>query len=421
MNGSCDNVESSTKYNTLMALLIVSILFTYNRSDILFYINWILGLLLIAFSFIYISKNKKINRGIVKTWLWATAWLVPVILFTPVIMDKRTHITYILIVLFYTTISSIFVYVSTKTKGNFLDIFYKINVMWVPVNLSLLIIYIINQEDFVTSPFSGVAANRNAFALVTTFIVSILIYFLPKYSAEKIRKIRILIILNIILILATLSLKGVFGIFTITVLTYLSRKTTIRKILIVSLLVVISIGTITTDNQISKRIDRFRLTINNPNELSISESAYERKWLINESLSIISEKPITGIGVNNSIHYLITPYNQIRMSRGEDVKGTYSHNNYIEMLLNGGMLAFLLYYLPLIIMLIKVIKDMKTHPSLIYLLILIMYMLMIHIGQVAYFDFINIYIYILVLYGYKAFKNEQQMKKHIGEDFMSGK
>src|SRR5699024_6694572 len=112
------------------------------------------------------------------------------------------------------------------------------------------------------------------------------------------------------------------------------------------------------------RMERFLMVFTSPNELRQGESAYLRSFFINESFNVIKENFFNGVGLRNSKYYLIPP-NYI--ARGELV-GTYSHNNFLEVFISGGVLAFLLYYVPYFYSMIKMWARRKKNNYLNYIL-----------------------------------------------------
>src|SRR5699024_1705238 len=124
-------------------------------------------------------------------------------------------------------------------------------------------------------------------------------------------------------------------------------------------------------------------------------SAYLRSYFINESMELIKENPFQGIGIKNSRYYLIPPHLQ---AVGTEI-GTYSHNNYLEMLLNGGTIAFSLYYIPLIVAIFKMRKKRNKFSISGYLYLLGIYKLFVDFGSVNYDILIVNIVFVAVLYG----------------------
>lgn len=105
---------------------------------------------------------------------------------------------------------------------------------------------------------------------------------------------------------------------------------------------------------------------------SVDGSTSERMNMISIGLRLFSGKPIFGYGpVNYAIN--AAPF------LGRPV---YSHNNFIELLVNGGVFGFLLFYFSYFIFFIKAISLKKFTFIFIYLFI----MILLDIGQVSYYS-----------------------------------
>ena len=76
-------------------------------------------------------------------------------------------------------------------------------------------------------------------------------------------------------------------------------------------------------------------------------SAYFRLHMIKEGLAVFSQRPIFGWG--------LFAYSQMATT------GTYTHSNFVEMLVSGGVVGFIFYYLPLFFLLISSIKKMANY------------------------------------------------------------
>lgn len=392
------------KLNMVITGVFITILFTYGMSNDFFYLNWLIGFLLIIIMTLTVLKQGNINKIIIKCWFLMSLWLVPTILFTPLILDQNTHIIYILRTIFYITLSVIIVHILAKDKQRFLNVFYFASITWLILNSFALILHFFESGSFPAGNFSGIVHNRNTLSFITSYLMSVPIIFFNLYSIKQKRKLIIMILLSLLLILTTLSLKGTFGFILILGLAFLRNYKKKGKYAILTILFLGLIIILTNESALAERIDRFVLSLKSPEELRLSESAFERQWLIQESLNIVKENPLTGIGVNNSIHYLVTPYSQLKQSRGEKVQGTYSHNNYTEMLLNGGIPSFVLYYMPLIISLFYFPRYSRINEFAKYSLIMLIYMFFMQTALVSYSDLVMILIYASIIYTFYNIK-----------------
>lgn len=115
-------------------------------------------------------------------------------------------------------------------------------------------------------------------------------------------------------------------------------------------------------------------------------SLKSRQQLIEIGLSYIKEKPWTGYGYGC---YRMFP-RVLAISEGDE--GYYSHNNFIELLAGGGIIGLLLYYIPLIYLLVRLLKKNKLDISMPYLLAILVSRLAMDYARVSYYSRIDSYI-----------------------------
>jgi O-antigen ligase len=116
------------------------------------------------------------------------------------------------------------------------------------------------------------------------------------------------------------------------------------------------------------------------------------------------ERPWTGYGLDNFRYF-------------KGAYGTYSHNNYIEILVSGGIPAFLIYYVPIFIIIIQGIRllrfkivdskitDLKALKSIIVLLIIVQ---ILEYASVNYFQRLPLIITVMALVSLRNFKNQKR-------------
>ncbi|MBQ6426106.1 MAG: O-antigen ligase family protein [Clostridia bacterium] len=102
-------------------------------------------------------------------------------------------------------------------------------------------------------------------------------------------------------------------------------------------------------------------------------SANSRLFFLRESVPHIKEHPLTGLGMN--CFYLV-----------ETMRNTYSHNNYLELLLSGGIPALALFYAPVVHMFIRGIKRIKESNRVKLALYLLFRLLITGIMVVSYYE-----------------------------------
>ncbi len=86
-----------------------------------------------------------------------------------------------------------------------------------------------------------------------------------------------------------------------------------------------------------------------------------------------------------------TGYGLFSFSVLPDTNGTYSHNNYIELLVSGGIPALLLFYLPFILLIFKLVKH-KNNKMALFLLCFIICTLLMHVASVPFYTRIELFV-----------------------------
>ena len=151
---------------------------------------------------------------------------------------------------------------------------------------------------------------------------------------------------------------------------------------------------------VQNRISSVITILHNPNNLILDESVFQRYWLINEGINVISSKPLFGVGIDNSRFVLIPPH----VAGFAPETGMYSHNNFIELALNAGIPGLILFYLPLIIIYFRI---NKTHPYWASLKSFISLYLLLGLTMVQYNLFITILLYSLIIFLFVYYKSEK--------------
>jgi O-antigen ligase len=84
--------------------------------------------------------------------------------------------------------------------------------------------------------------------------------------------------------------------------------------------------------------------------------------------------------------------------------GTYSHNNFIELLVSGGILSFLFYYYMHIVVIIKLYNQLNVNNISKFLFVISLLLIIMDWGMVTYYERINILLFIFTLCGYQETK-----------------
>lgn len=151
-------------------------------------------------------------------------------------------------------------------------------------------------------------------------------------------------------------------------------------------------------------------------ETTADASLEDRQKLVDIGWEYIKEKPWVGYG-----------YDCFKMISGRGpngyvrpgTAGFYSHNNYIELLFGGGVIGFLLFYLPVLYLLGKLLKDLRKHPCMPYLLAIMISKLAMEYAYVSYYERVDTYIVAVVLGC--AIAERKDMKPSPVSELMEGK
>jgi O-antigen ligase len=138
----------------------------------------------------------------------------------------------------------------------------------------------------------------------------------------------------------------------------------------------------------------------------VDSSSQLRVSYIEYGLSYFREHPLLGYGINN-----------FRAILGHEIgKVTYSHNNYVELLVNIGLIGMVIHYFGYFYILKKIIPTVllkKPDPMYAFLFTMLVAILIAQYGWVTYFEFlINLFLCLgftlIKVRGMKGYENEQQ-------------
>ncbi|MEK6263428.1 MAG: O-antigen ligase family protein [Clostridium sp.] len=102
-----------------------------------------------------------------------------------------------------------------------------------------------------------------------------------------------------------------------------------------------------------------------------TETDLTRKYFIQKGFEVFSDHPLFGAGGFSSYSYF----------------GTYSHNNYIEILMNTGMIGFVLFYFPYLIFFFQLRKiNSLNYPFKIFAIVFIITHLILGTALIYYYD-----------------------------------
>jgi len=254
---------------------------------------------------------------------------------------------YNLLVVLGITIGIVYIIKSTNDIEN----------IFICFSLSGLIMFLILvfTNQLITDSRLGneLVGNANTFALLV--MISLICSFWLMIYSKKQRK--IIYLLTILSELYMLALSGGRKFFVIPILflyflliSKINRKGQ-RKIIIKTIIVVFIIAVAyhtminvpNIYNNIGHRMESLVEAILGKGQLNNSDNV--RKMMINQGWNLFGFKPILGYGSNN--YCLISGFN------------TYSHNNFIELLVNLGLIGFIIYYYFYVCLLVKLYNSNK--------------------------------------------------------------
>ncbi len=402
-----------TSKTIALAFLIGSIVFTYGLRTSAFYVNWVVGLLVLSVAGLSLAYKLKINKAFMFSWFLMSLWLPYVLLLTPLVYDKVTHLKYIIVSNFYITMCLVLVHILERNRPWLLGVIFFLNFLWVLVNIFLLILFLRGTPLYIDPDFSGVFPNRNQFAITTTVLLGLLLFHKKYLKGKLLKTSNLLVIGDIVLIISSGSVNGLIGAsFLVSWYIWFNAQKW-RKLLCICIVAVLLLGWIHRGNfakyprdSLMYRFVKLSLLFRSPEELRPNDSESIRLWFIREGLRITSAKPLTGVGVANSRYYMISPWTRSQiLDKNQAVLGGTSHTNYIEMLLNGGIPGFLLYYIPVFCILFLSCKLPRNFDETFFLPAGLICKLLIDIAGVTYFDFAYTFLVALIFYRYFSINN----------------
>lgn len=137
-------------------------------------------------------------------------------------------------------------------------------------------------------------------------------------------------------------------------------------------------------------------------EGKVDSSSDIRDTFINNGKQWFSENPLFGYGINN---YKI-------LNQGVTGRFTYSHNNFIELAVNLGVIGLVWYYSVYLKVIVKLLRSFKNNPLAVFLISALIASLISHYGDVTYYEFYQNFLLLLCLFAVekKGMKNYYEGK-----------
>jgi len=249
--------------------------------------------------------------------------------------------------------------------------------------------------------FLGSQGNSNKLSRVMLIAIFSSLILLTYQSTNKYLKIylKFSILLSLYLIFLTVSKKAIILAPILLVSSLSFQRIKLKNIIITLIVFIILIKLFFTyadftylDHMRDILDKRFEGLFNLLEGKQGDASSGERAYLLEEGFKIFLDNPIIGTGLNNFRVFL----------------GKYAHNNYLELLVDTGIIGMLLFY-SIYIIILKKIKNMQKSKLRKYLLIMILILLLMDLATVTYY---NKLILLVLLYIFYIAKNNQKENQY---------
>lgn len=204
---------------------------------------------------------------------------------------------------------------------------------------------------------------------------------------------------SIVLIIATGSRKAILLVFLGIMVSFglraykRDKSLLVFKLLIAIVVFIFLLKFLSQLSILSGVTDRFRdlLSFLSNDSSSMDHSDILRKMMIKQGLELFASHPLGGVGMGNAHIYWAA-------ISGDD---SFLHNNFVELLANGGLIGFILYYLMYIYSLKKCITAFLRDKDNIGIMVitLIICLLVMDYGSVSYYSK-STYFYLMIVFLY---------------------
>lgn len=336
-------------HNRLLVFIVTIIIIFSADKDLRYYLAWLPAALVLSYFLIIDIKSRRLSKGFMKVIGLSLIWSMYSSLNILEIKKPDLHFQAILEMMLWLS----FFYL----LYNYLDRKRDILIPFLLLLTKLFAIFSMFQWFFFlishsfNTAFSGFFDNRNDFAVLTAFFLSLQV-FLPD---KKNRLDFLLEACLCLLIFVTFSTKGIFSIAIIYFLYLKNRFGSVAKLFLVPIFVITFFFAINSSSYMSERINDKIESISHSDKVSIdtvgNDSGKIRLLLYFKTMEFIKNNPWFGVGINNAQFYMPVP------KSWKGIKTLNTQNNYSEMLMNAGIPGFILYYFPYIIMIFYFFKT----------------------------------------------------------------
>ena len=245
----------------------------------------------------------------------------------------------------------------------------------------------------------GTEINSNVLAILSVCGAILTMYL---YKIEKLGRVAnwFRLVFYVLVILLTGSRKGLIMIPVAVVVIQVMDGKNIFKLLrnaLIGALVMVVLYHLIMNVEVLYKITGVRLQnlLEYLAEGSTTEASLsDRDLLPKLGMEYFKQNPWTGYGFD-CFKLVSGKSSNGRVPIGQ--VGFYSHNNYVELLFGGGIIGFVLYYIPIIYLMIKLLKSLPNAKHMPYLLAIMVSRLMVEYAYVSYYERLDIYINAIVL------------------------
>jgi len=404
-------------FNYVMVIFIAFFVLAFDSApNASIYLSWGGAFFLVLLYLIFKFVKPAVSIVNIKIFMMLFSWVLFAVCVTPFVFDKGIHLKLILISAAYTLFSVVFINYLYQNK-KLLKGLGTLFIFWVGFELVFLLLFVSSggESASLSGRFCGSYYNPNTMGVIASFAFLYLLVFRKFIRVSSQMLLSLVLLCIVIFIMLSGSAKGFLGLFFIlsgfSVLGFRRKKKFLMLVAVFACVLVMPLIFSHSSDRLLAKLSAF----DREAEFSVDNIAGGRLFLVLEGLRVISENPIIGVGVHNSQYYIFLPRYYIHHDRGHvdaEVVGVYSHNNFIEMYLNAGFPAFVLFYIPIVFVLWKTYKTRPFAPLMrrfrIFILLAIPLKLFFDLAMVSYSSFIHIFIMSLCFVLYFRFIRPDQ-------------
>lgn len=323
---------------------IFSIFFTYSSGDTLVKISRVAVVICFIFYYIVKSTKRKYKLKFRFYYIWGIAFVAyHLVIINTVAIDKSAATEFLFTFIYSFVVSAIIVYYLYNERNGIAKL-----LKWIPIftMFGLLRLFLTYGFDYYFGGSRGEEVNGNSPGFYASFGCLIAFYDAVNSPPKTKRKYAyvLLTIINLILSVLTAS-RTVYVFLGVSMVCYIvfhsQNKLKAARNLIFAILFVVGIYMFLMNYKPLYNLVGYRIesAINGFGGGQTDASTKTRMGLIEKGVYWFSLKPIYGYGLDG--FSVLNNYSY------------YAHNNYVEMLVDGGIIGFVLYYILHVYILIR--------------------------------------------------------------------